>query len=268
MAARAADDLSPLPDADLPAEVLPLVRELNLLFDRVRLAFAAQQHFVADAAHELRSPLTALKLQAQALRRAQDDVSRDAAIARLNDGIERAINLVGQLLVLAREESQRSAEPLQAVDLQELSRQTVADVLPQAQARHIDLGLATTDAVSTQGHFEPLHILLRNLLDNAVKYAPEGGQVDISLAMRNGAAVLAVEDSGPGIPDEEMGRVFDRFYRSAGTQAVGSGLGLAIVKAIAERHGASVTMSRSRRLGGLRVEVAFPSDSIATESAA
>jgi two-component system, OmpR family, sensor kinase len=268
VAARAADDLAPLPDADLPAEVLPLVRELNLLFDRVRLAFTAQQHFVADAAHELRSPLTALKLQAQALRRAQDGATRDAAIARLNDGIDRAINLVGQLLVLAREESQKSAEPLQAVDLQELARQTVTDVLPQAQARRIDIGLATTAAVSAPGHQEPLHILLRNLLDNAIKYAPEGGQVDISLGNRDGAAVLAVEDSGPGIPDEEIARVFDRFYRSAGTQAVGSGLGLAIVKAIAERYGAVVTMTRSVRLGGLRVEVVFPADSNATRSSA
>jgi two-component system OmpR family sensor kinase len=259
VAGRVADDLSPLPDAGLPEEVLPLVSELNLLFGRVRLAFAAQKNFVADAAHELRSPLTALKLQAQALRRTQDDAGREAAIARLNEGIDRAIQLVGQLLVLAREEGERGATPQwQRIDLQDLARQVVADVLPQAQAKRIDLGLATSDPVWVEGQPEPLHILLRNLLENAVKYSPEGGQVDISLTMQEGKSCLAVEDGGPGIHEAERQRVFDRFYRTADTNAAGSGLGLAIVKAIAIRHGARVHLDRSERLGGLKVEVRFP----------
>jgi len=258
VAGRAADDLSPLPEAGLPEEVLPLVSELNLLFGRVRVAFAAQRNFVADAAHELRSPLTALKLQAQALRRTQDDEGREAAIARLNDGIERGIQLVGQLLVLAQEEGERgAAAQWQRIDLQDLARQAVADVLPQAQARRIDVGLATTDAVWVQGQPEPLHILLRNLLDNAVKYSPEGGQVDISLTVENSAPCLAVEDSGPGIPDAERERVFDRFYRTADAKAAGSGLGLAIVRTIATRHAAQVRLDRSERLGGLKAEVRF-----------
>jgi two-component system OmpR family sensor kinase len=248
-----------LPDAGLPEEVLPLVQELNLLFGRVRVAFAAQQHFVADAAHELRSPLTALKLQAQALRRVHDDAGREAAIARLNEGIDRAIQLVSQLLVLAREEGERgAAAQWQRIDLQDLARQAVADVLPQAQARRVDVGLVTPDAVWVHGQPEPLHILLRNLLENAVKYSPEGGQVDLSLAVEQAAPCLAVEDSGPGIPEAERERVFDRFYRAPGTQAGGSGLGLAIVKAIAERHGASLRLDRSQRLGGLKAEIRFP----------
>jgi two-component system, OmpR family, sensor kinase len=259
VAGRAADDLSPLPDAGLPLEVLPLVRELNLLFERVRRAFSAQQEFVADAAHELRSPLTALKLQAQALRRAHDDASREAAIARLNDGIDRAIQLMGQLLVLAREDGEAGAPGrVQQLDLQEVARQAVADVLPQAQAKRIDIGLASAEpSLLVRGQAEPLHIMLRNLLDNAVKYTPEDGQVDISLAMLEGAPVLAVEDSGPGIPETERERVFDRFYRAADVRAPGSGLGLAIVKAIAGRHGATVRLGRSDKLGGLKAEVRF-----------
>ena len=259
VALRAADDLSPLPDAGLPEEVLPLVHELNGLFGRVRQAFSAQQQFVADAAHELRSPLTALKLQAQALRRTADEGSREAAIARLNDGIERAIALVEQLLVLAREEGESgAAAQRQQVDLQDLARLAVGDVLPQAQARGIDLGLATSDTAWVQGQPEALQILLRNLLDNAVKYSPDGGRVDISLAVRDGAPCLAVEDSGPGIAPAERERVFDRFYRLADGSVPGSGLGLAIVKAVADRHGASVRLDRSAHLGGLLVEVRFP----------
>ena len=260
VADRAADDLSPLPDAGLPEEVLPLVRELNLLFGRVRVAFAAQQNFVADAAHELRSPLTALKLQAQALRRAGGDATAlETAVARLNEGIERAIQLVGQLLVLAREEGERgSAAQWQRIDLQDLARQAVADVLPQAQARKIDVGLVTQGPVWVRGQPEALHILLRNLLDNAVKYSPAGGQVDLALGERGGAPALTVEDSGPGIPEAERERVFDRFYRAADSHAAGSGLGLAIVRTIAKRHGAHVGLDRSERLGGLKAEVVFP----------
>jgi two-component system OmpR family sensor kinase len=258
VARRAADDLSPLPDAGLPEEVLPLVHELNGLFGRVRQAFAAQQQFVADAAHELRSPLTALKLQAQALRRSADEGTREAAIARLNDGIERAIALVSQLLVLAREESDHGAARIQRVDLQDLARLAVGDVLPQAQARGIDLGLATSGTALVQGQPEALQVLLRNLLDNAVKYSPDAGRVDISLDAQDGSPCIAVEDSGPGIPEAERERVFDRFYRVAGSATTGSGLGLAIVKAIAQRHGATVRLDRSQRLGGLRIEVRFP----------
>ncbi|MBC7467738.1 MAG: sensor histidine kinase N-terminal domain-containing protein [Ramlibacter sp.] len=261
VAARVADDLSPLPDAGLPEEVLPLVQELNLLFGRVRLAFEIQRNFVADAAHELRSPLTVLKLQAQALRRPQDEASRDAAVARLNEGIDRAIDLVGQLLVLAREEGERQrAAQSQPVDLPELVRQVVSELLPQAQARRIDVGLLPGDnePLPVLGQPAAVHTLLRNLLDNAIKYTPDGGQVDISLQLRDRAPCLLVEDSGPGLPEAERERVFDRFYRVSGAGAQGSGLGLAIVRTIAASHGATVNLDRSPRLGGLRCEVRFP----------
>ena len=265
VAGRAADDLSPMAAGGLPDEVRPLVDELNLLFGRVRSAFDAQKNFVADAAHELRSPLTALKLQAQALRRAgQDAPEREAGIARLNQGIDRAIRLVEQLLMLAREEAGagQTSSSGDKVDLLEVVKLSMADVLPLAASKGIDLGLAgeaPLQPARVSGQPEALRILLRNLLENAVKYTPAAGQVDVSLQWQADQAVLTVEDSGPGIEPGDRQRVFDRFFRvSAVTPEPGSGLGLAIVKVIAERHGATLVLDSSARLGGLKVEVRFP----------
>jgi two-component system OmpR family sensor kinase len=258
VAQRAPDDLSPLPDADLPREVQPLVRELNLLFERMRQSLEVQQQFVADAAHEMRSPLAALKLQAQGLRRGRDGPDHAAAVARLNDGIDRAIQLTEQLLALAREEAAEASSNHEEIDLLEVARSAVGDVLPQAAARGIDVGVATSDPMAIQGRAESMRILLRNLLENAVKYSPPDGRVDISLLTRGEFACISVEDGGPGIPDAERERVFDRFYRLPGAGGLGSGLGLAIVKIIAERHGGTVRLDRSERLGGLTVEVCLP----------
>ena len=257
VAARAARDLSPLSADGVPAEVQPLVRELNALFARVHGTLEAQAHFVADAAHELRSPLTALKLQLQSAERARDERARQDALGELRAGIERSIALVEQLLALARLEGQPEAmrEP---VDLEELARGAVSDLLTAAHAQGIDLGLATSAPVNVTSSRESLHLILRNLLDNAVKYTPAGGRVDIALGRDAEGAWLAVEDSGPGIPEAELPRVFDRFYRVAGSTAEGSGLGLAIVKTVADRLGAQVKLARSGTLGGLRAEVRLP----------
>ena len=257
VATRQADDLSEVGAHDLPDEIRPLVNELNLLFARVRQAFEAQKSFVADAAHELRSPLAALKLQVQGLQRAGDDATRERAVQRLNAGIDRATRLVEQLLVLARHQAGTAAAPAQPVSLAEVARMAVADAMPAAQARGMDLGVPQADAGEVDGHAEALRILMRNLLDNALKYAPEGGTVDLSVRREGASLVLAVEDSGPGIAEEERERVLDRFHRVPGTEAPGSGLGLAIVKAIAELHGAALRLGRSDRLGGLRAEVEF-----------
>ena len=258
VAARAVDDLSPLPETDLPDEVLPLVRELNLLFGRVHAAFHAQKSFVANAAHELRSPLTALKLQAQALDRAPDAPTRSVAIARLHQGIDRAVRLMNQLLVLARQESAADT-PAERLNLQDLVQLAVEEALPQAQARHIDLGVAPSGPVVVEGHADALRILLRNLLDNALKYTPEQGRVDVAITRENGAPVLTVEDSGPGIAPADLEKVFDRFYRSPEATAGGSGLGLAIAQAIAQAHGAKLRLDASPTLGGLRVALVLPS---------
>jgi two-component system OmpR family sensor kinase len=252
VAARAARDLSPLTPSGVPAEVQPLVTELNALFARVRESVEAQQHFVADAAHELRSPLTALKLQVQAAERARDEPARAAAVADMAAGIERAIALVEQLLVLARAESVAADDAAEPVDLEVLARETVSELLPRAQARHQDLGLASSEPAAVRAPREALRLALRNLVDNAIKYTPEGGRIDIAL----GPDWLAVEDSGPGIPEAERQRALDRFYRVPGTEAGGSGLGLAIVKAVADRIGATLVLGSSA-LGGLRVEFRF-----------
>lgn len=259
VAQREASDLSPLPTRGLPEEVLPLVTEINLLFERLQRARNAQQQFIADAAHELRSPLAALKLQAQALRKPQDEAARQAAVERLNEGMARAIELSGQLLALAREEAGEAMAGAERVELEQLAREAVADVLPAAQARGIDVGLEPGAQASLLGQRQALHTLLRNLLDNAIKYSPAGGTVDIRIERdAAGDVLLVVEDAGPGIPQAERDRVFDRFYRVPGTEAPGSGLGLAIVKTVAERHHAAVELDRSPRLGGLRVTVRFP----------
>ncbi|MDY0978360.1 ATP-binding protein [Massilia sp. CFBP9012] len=258
VAARQADDLSPVSDTGLPDEVRPLVQELNLLFGRVRTAFEAQQHFVADAAHELRTPLAALRLQAQSLDRADTPEARRVAVSRLTAGIDRATRLVEQLLVLARQEA-TAAEGAVArpVDLADLARRTVADLAGVAANKGVDLGVQQADPATVEGQPDALQILLRNLVENAVKYTPGGGTVDIAVQHEGGKIVVQVEDSGPGIPPEERERVFDRFYRVAGSDAAGSGLGLAIIKAIAERHGATLALDSSARLGGLKAVVTF-----------
>jgi len=255
LAQRAADDLEPLQAQDLPLEIQPLVQELNQLFARLRAAFDSQRHFIADAAHELRSPLTALKLQAQALRDTHPSASAQdpaSAVARLNQGIDRAAALVEQLLSLARQEvaPTESTEPL---DFLALTRQVVQDLLAQAQARGVDLGLHRGEAAWVRLPEQAAYTLLRNLLDNAVKYARS--RVDVSLHRQPGGVEWVVEDDGPGIAEHERERVFDRFYRVAGTDSPGSGLGLAIVQLIAQRHGIRIRLEHSPRLGGLCVRL-------------
>ncbi len=277
VAARAAADLSPLSLTGLPSEVGPLVGELNALFGRVGQAFDAQKNFVADAAHELRTPLAALKLQAQALRRlptSADGGTQEIAVTRLNQGIDRAVRLVEQLLSLARAEASGDVTALangtkaNRVDLGLVVRLAAADALPRAQNAGIALGLGDGAAdpdnetgadvhkpIQVRGDAEALRALVANLLDNAIKYTPAPGQVEVDLSLDLNCAVLTVEDSGPGIAPAERGRVFDRFFRASDASASGSGLGLAIVKAIADRHGAALSLSESPSLGGLRVEL-------------
>ena len=259
VAARRPDDLAPLPTAGLPAEVRPLVGEMNGLLTRLSAAWDALTHFTADAAHELRSPLAALRLQAQSLQRAPDDATRAIASERLLAGIDRATRLVEQLLALARQQGAGEGAELVSLDLTALARNALADAEPEAARHAIALTLdAPTAHVVLRADEAALAVLLRNLLGNALRHTPPGGQVRVGVREEASVIDLTVEDSGPGIAPDERARVLDRFYRVPGTPGHGSGLGLAIVRAIAERHGAALTLDASPTLGGLRVMLRWP----------
>lgn len=260
LAARRADELAPLPVAGLPAEVAPLVAEMNGLLARLEAAWQQLSDFTADAAHELRSPLAALRLQVQGLQRADTDEARQLATDRLLAGVDRATRLVEQLLALARHDGNGAASATAPVDLAALARRALHDAATEAQARAIELrGPDAATPVMIQGQADALAVLLRNLIDNALRHTPAGGVVQVSARHGEGdGAQLAVEDSGPGIAPEDRQRVLDRFYRVPGAPGHGSGLGLAIVQAVARRHGARMEVGESAGLGGARVEVSWP----------
>jgi two-component system OmpR family sensor kinase/two-component system sensor histidine kinase QseC len=262
---RDARSLAPLSTTRLPLEIEPLVGELNRLLARLDEAFAAQRDFVADAAHELRSPLTSLRLQLQLLDRAPDEAARVEAREMLGAAVERAIHLAEQLLTLARIDPQEPGLNLQSQDLEPIAAQSIADCHALAIARRVEMSLQAEPGLRIRGDREALRILVRNLVDNAVRYTPEGGAVQISSRRASdGGAVLEVLDTGHGIPAAERKRAFDRFYRLNTAQESGTGLGLAIVRAIAQRHGASVTLGSGvpgSTFSGLMVAVHFPKPS-------
>jgi len=264
--ARLAGDLSrrspaalePVPAERLPEELRPLVGSLNDLLQRLSQALESQRAFVADAAHELRTPLTALSLQAQLAQRAATDSERSGALAQLRLGIERATHLVEQLLALARSEGQSAARvPRTRTALDQLAREAAAQIAPVAGAKGIDLGLERLDAVSVMGENAALRTMLANVLDNAVKYTPPAGRVDVEVRAEPQDALIEVRDTGPGIPAAERERVFDRFYRVPGSAQTGSGLGLAIARRIAQAHGGSIELGDAAPQG-LRVTVRLP----------
>ena len=259
LSTRSFDSLEPLRlDARMPVELKPLVDALNDLLHRLNDASQAQRTFVGDAAHELRSPLAALKLQLQAAERDGSLVGSKQTFERIEGRLNRLIHLVHQLLTMAREDAQRSAH-FEPVSLRRLCERAVGDFSMLAEARHIDLGLEfnpsrdTDDAYKVNAEPAGIEVLLNNLIDNAIRYTPSGGKVDVILK-RSGAGIdVCVSDSGPGIPDAERERVFDRFYRSAGNKEHGSGLGLAIALKIAERHHAILSIANNENSPGLRV---------------
>jgi two-component system OmpR family sensor kinase len=256
---RTPRQLEPLPYGGWPREIQPVVDALNGLLGRLDRAIDAQREFVADAAHELRTPLTALHLQAQIAERAASDDERRAALADLRAGLARTTRIVGQLLALAREEPGVVERPSAPVDLASLARDVVAELEPLAAARGVDLGLAEAQPTTIAGDAQGLRTLLANLVDNAIRYTPQGGRVDVSVTRGDDRTTLAVRDNGPGIPVEQRDRVFTRFARGSDAQAEGSGLGLAIVRRIAERHGATVTLDEGIGGKGLGVVVRFAS---------
>nr|WP_217282065.1 ATP-binding protein [Burkholderia gladioli] len=257
---RRPEALDPLPDNRLPQEVQPLVHALNGLLARLAAALDTQKAFVADAAHELRTPLAAVQIQAQLVARAQDDETRREALADLQSGVTRATRLAEQLLALARSEPD-GATVREPVALADVLAHCVSAQAVVAQKRNIDLGIEEAQPAIIDADIGALRVMLNNVLDNAVKYTPDGGRIDVSLSFDEGRALVRVADSGPGIPPEERERVFDRFYRDSSarmrTDVSGSGLGLAIVKRVAAQQRATVTLGESPA-GGLLVEIAFP----------
>jgi two-component system, OmpR family, sensor kinase len=232
---------------------------VNGLLEQLRDALEHERAFLADAAHELRTPLTALDLQVQTLLAAGSEPARASALDELRAGVARASRLVQQMLSLARHQ-RGSVDDAAPVALAGLVLEVVEELLPLADHRHIDLGAGRTDPASLRGDVDALRTLLRNLLDNAIRYTPEGGRVDVSLRLEpsDRHAVLEVADTGPGIAEHERPRVMDRFYRVPGTASSGSGIGLALVAAIAARHGGRVELDSGPGGAGLVVRVVLP----------
>ena len=261
IAQRSHRDLSPLPEANAPEELRSLMSAMNGLFARLGVALSAQRRFVADAAHQLRTPLAGIRTQAELALRQENLAEARHMLEQLNGASARTTRLVNQLLSLARAEpGAERTHAIEKVDLYALARTATMEWVPQAIERHIDLGF--------EGEGGPVHIegdrlllqeMLSNLLDNALRYTQVGGQVTVRTALNGKEAELSVEDNGPGIPPEEHERVFERFYRVLGSGAEGCGLGLAIVREIAEGHGARVTLANGNSGCGTSVRVTFAS---------
>ena len=257
VAQREPGTLVGLETSGIPVEVLPLVENLNRLFERVAQLIDSERRFTADAAHELRTPLAALKIQAQVARAAATATERAHAMDQVIEGCDRAAHLVQQLLTLARLDPDERGSKAQSCDLQVLAGAAVAELAQFAFSKKVEIELAESGAVELIGYAGLVSILLRNLIDNAIRYSPEGGSVHVQAATDGAAATLTVTDRGPGIPVGERDNVGQRFYRILGTGETGSGLGLSIVKRIAELHGASLSLGEGECGKGLSVTVRF-----------
>ena len=245
----AADD--PVPIDDVPAEVIPFVSSINLLLARLRALLDRQRRFISDAAHELRTPLSALQIQIDNLRHEDRDGRFSERLAELEAGISRAGGLVSKLLRLARYDAREPAPTPQPIDLVRLAVDTVARLSPLAESRGIDLGITRQDAATVTGSLADFEIILGNLVENAVRYTPSGGVVDVAVAVEGQEARIEVRDTGPGIAQEDMPRVFERFFRARPQDTEGSGLGLAIAKAAAERQSALLRLAMREDEPGL-----------------
>lgn len=257
-ARKRAQELVPLSDGNIPSELQPFVEAINRMLARVAKSVEVQRRFVADAAHELRTPLTALSLQAERLEAAEMSFLARERLLRLRRGLNRARSLINQLLTLARAQGPQR-EKSEELSLEEMFRRTLEDLIPLAEERSVDLGVTSREDVLVMAPPHAVAAVLRNLVDNAIRYTPAGGRVDLYAGYEEGCPVLTVSDTGPGIAEEEAARVFEPFYRCGGTTPAGSGLGLSIVKTLTESWGGSVRLEDLGRDGrtGLRVRVSF-----------
>jgi two-component system OmpR family sensor kinase len=258
--ARRPDDLNPLPEADAPRELKPFITSINGLLMRMRLLLDQQRRFVADAAHELRTPITALSLQAENLDAIELPEGARSRVAALRQGMHRTKHLLEQLLAIARYEAKPLSGAMQKVSLDETAKDVAADLLSQAVDHGIDLGFEIVEPVTVCGEPVALSIMIRNLLENALRHAPSGGRVDVGVYREDGSAVLQIEDPGPGIAAGDLEKIFEPFFRGSRPQGEGTGLGLSIVKRIVESLGGAITLENitGHDRSGVRATVRLP----------
>ena len=256
---RASTFLEPVQLTEIPIEIKPLVAELNQLFIRLKLAFERNKRFAADAAHELRTPLAALKTHVQVALKAENENDRKKALEKVIESVDRSSHVVAQLLTLSRIGEEEPLTDIKPFDLHKLATEIVAYLAPHALEKNVEIELAEAPNHTTiLGNDTAIGILIRNIVDNAIRYTPEGGEVIIKIFNTDKHVVLRVTDTGTGIPPELRERVFERFYRILGTKASGSGLGLAIVSQITALHHGKISLSTPINGKGLQFDVAFP----------
>lgn len=259
-AAQDENTIVELPTQDVPSEISPLVIAVNRLLTRLRDAFASQRRFVQDAAHELRTPITAMTLQLENLKACPMDKETSAQVAHFEAGLKRTKRLIEQLLRLARQEAPQKGDAAATVDLAQFLRELISDLMPCADHRDIDLGLSLDVEATVHANPHELRSLLHNLLDNALRYTPDHGVVDVRLRAEGRKVVVEIVDSGPGIPPDLLPRVFDRFFRIEGSDTEGSGLGLAIAKHAAERNRIHIELDNRIERSGLVARATFAED--------
>ena len=255
---REAAHLAPIDAPDVPAEVAPLVAATNQLFARLEQSFENERRFTGDAAHELRTPLAALRTQAEVALTTASDERRRRSLEQVVQGVERATRLVEQMLLLARLDAGAARPAFVEVDLAATCDEAVLEARRQAHARDVGVSLDAQGDPRVSGDAGMLLAVLRNLIDNALRFVPDSGEIRLTLRRDAGTALICVEDSGPGVAPELRERIFDRFFRGPEGRGTGSGLGLSIVRRVVELHGGSVRAAASAGLGGLRVEVRLP----------
>lgn len=258
--ARSEQALHPVEAENVPVELRPFLAAINGLFARVKQSMDMQRRFLADAAHELRSPLAALSLQTERLAQAEMSATAQDRLITVREGIERGRHLLEQLLSLARAQAGSPRHAISAVSVGSLVRKVIEDFICQAEAKGIDLGMANSDEAVIDTDEMALMIAVKNLVDNAIRYSPQGSLVDVGVRLNAEQVSITVSDHGPGIPAQERERVFEPFYRILGTEESGSGLGLSIVKEVAARLGAEVklTCTEPQHDRGLTVTLSLP----------
>ncbi len=256
---RASTFLEPVQLTEIPVEIKPLVGELNQLFIRLKLAFERNKRFAADAAHELRTPLAALKTHVQVALKADNEIDRNKALQKVIESVDRSSHVVAQLLTLSRLGEEEELTDVKPLDLHKLATEIIAYLAPHALEKNIEIELTPSPpAPIVVGNDTAIGILIRNVVDNAIRYTPPHGEVRVRVIATNNQIIFRVIDTGPGIPVELRERVFERFYRILGTKASGSGLGLAIVSQITALHHAAILLSTPANGIGLQFDVAFP----------